>query len=81
MDERTRRAAEAALKMVTALVETVEEAGERGAPSGALYLAFAKHGLDLANYQYLEGLALTTGRVEKRGDVLYRTDVRPSSTT
>jgi hypothetical protein len=82
MDSETKKAAaKVALQMVEALVETVEAHGDRGTPSGHVYAAFAGHGVNLDNYLYLESLALTTGRIEKRGDVLYRTAVPPSSTT
>jgi hypothetical protein len=72
MDEETRKAAVAAIKMVNALVETVVEMDNSplGVPRGPVFLAFQKHGLSLDQYLYLEDLAVSTGRVRRDGDVL-----------
>jgi hypothetical protein len=70
MDNEARKAAETVLKMVNAVIETVVEAGPNGTPRGPLFLAFQSHGVSLSQYNYLEELALSSGKIRRHGDLL-----------
>ena len=56
-----------------AILQTIEEAGEEGAPSGALYAAFMQFGFSYHQYQSMIDLFLRKGYVRISNHVLYYT--------
>lgn len=58
-------------KLIEAITETVREAGAFGAPSGHVYAAFSSIGCSLDTYEILLHLAVKTGKIKKKGHVLF----------
>lgn len=64
----------AALRMiVSAVLETIQQAGPIGAPGGHLYAALMAQGCSLSQFESLMGALVRSGRVEKRGDCYHAT--------
>lgn len=59
------------LSYVCALIATVRETGDQGAPSGICYAAFMHHGVTLDQYEALVDIAVRAGAITQRGHVLY----------
>jgi predicted transcriptional regulator len=66
---------EDAIKKITlAMLETIDEAGDLGAPGGALYLAMMEVNVDLSSFQiYMSGL-VRLGFLTHRHDCYHITD-------
>ena len=56
---------------LTAVIETVREAGDTGAPAGILYAAFMAKGMSLANFEAMMGALVTMRKLTKRGHVYF----------
>jgi hypothetical protein len=54
-----------------AIVETVEEAGDRGAPGGVLYAALMGQGMTLDLFERIMARLVEVGQLTKRGDCYY----------
>lgn len=54
-----------------ALVETVEEAGPLGAPSGPMYAAVMTLGITLDQYEQIMAGLVAAGRLRKSGDCYF----------
>jgi hypothetical protein len=59
-----------------AILETIKEAGEDGAPSGALYMACQEFGIPLDIYQGMIELFLKHGWIRQSHHVLYWVEAR-----
>jgi hypothetical protein len=58
-----------ALRLIaTAILETVREAGELGAPSGVMYAALSAQGCSLNQYRSIMAGLERAGLVKKEGD-------------
>jgi len=67
----------AALRMiVSAVLETIQQAGPLGAPGGHLYAALMTRGCTLSQFESLMGALVRTGRVEKRGECYHAVKVQ-----
>jgi hypothetical protein len=64
-------AKQAVIQILKAVYETIVEAGPMGAPAGHLYAALMTTGCTLDQYQQIETLLISTGKVRKSGHVLY----------
>lgn len=65
-----------------AVLDTVEEAGSLGAPSGIMYLAFSAMGMSLHNYESMLGALQRLNLVTVDADCVHRTATpRPASLT
>lgn len=62
---------EAIRRIAAAIVETVKEAGELGAPSGIVYAALNANGMTLDTYQQFIGVLVKLGKIRQEGDLLY----------
>lgn len=54
-----------------AIIETVQEAGDRGTPEGPLYAAFMAYGIDLNTFNNLVSYCVRSGKIRKQGFILY----------
>lgn len=54
-----------------AIVESVKEAGELGAPSGIVYAALMTYGMNLDTYHQFIGVLVKLGKLRQQGDLLY----------
>jgi hypothetical protein len=57
----------ALILIVSAITETIKEAGELGAPGGHMYAALMAHGCTLNQFESIMAALVRLGRVEKRG--------------
>jgi hypothetical protein len=63
----------AIIKMILdSIVESIEEAGEFGAPGGVLYAALMAHGCTLNQFHSLMGILINSGKVELRGECYFK---------
>lgn len=67
--EQTRN--EAIRRIADAIVESVKEAGELGAPSGIVYAALNAYGMSLDTYHSFIGVLVKLGKLRQEGDLLY----------
>jgi hypothetical protein len=58
-------------EVLSALVETVREAGSMGAPGGLMYAALMGHGCSLEQFETLMSVLVRLGKVSKRGDCYF----------
>lgn len=62
----------AALRMILdAVVESVSEAGELGAPGGVVYAALMAHGVTLQQYEGIMGALVRAGRLRRSGELYF----------
>ncbi len=54
--------------IASAVLETVKEAGEMGAPAGPMYAALMAHGCSLHQFEQIMGGLERSGYVRKSGD-------------
>jgi hypothetical protein len=66
----------AAVAILKAVYETIQEAGPMGAPAGHLYAALMSRGCTLEQYQTIENNLLRSGLVTKHGDCLFVKDAQ-----
>jgi hypothetical protein len=59
--------------IVSAVLETIEEAGPMGAPGGHLYAALMHAGCTYSQFVSLMGALVRSGRVVKRGECYHAT--------
>lgn len=59
------------IELVSTIIASIKEAGTQGVPSGHLYAKLMTAGCPLHVYEKIESKIISTGVVEKRGDVLY----------
>ncbi len=59
------------VKAVIAIIDTVNEIGEQGTPEGPMYAQFMGMGCSLEQFNQLISLAVRSGRITKRGHILY----------
>jgi hypothetical protein len=62
---------EAIRRLADAIVDSVKEAGEAGAPSGFVYAALNAHGITLDQYYSFIAVLVKVGRLRQEGDLLY----------
>lgn len=62
---------EAIRRIADAIVESVREAGELGAPSGIVYAALMSYGMSLDTYHQFIGVLVKLGKLRQEGDLLY----------
>lgn len=62
--------------IMRALLETVLESGEQGAPSGSLYLACQQFGIGLEAYQAIMEILERQGLVEQRNHCYYKREAK-----
>lgn len=55
---------------ISALLETIAEAGEQGAPSGTCYAAFMAHGVSFEAYQSMVSGLVGAGLITNRSHLL-----------
>jgi hypothetical protein len=63
--------AEALRKVVTAVLDTIREAGPLGAPGGVIYAALMHVGCTLEQYEQLMGALVRSGRVRREGECYF----------
>ena len=61
----------AVTQVVKALVDTIAETGDRGAPGGVLYAALMAHGCSYEMFQNLMTLLVQSKKVVRRGDCYF----------
>ncbi len=61
----------ALLQIGQAIVETVDECGDQGAPAGVLYAALMERGCSHEQFEAIMAGLVGAGRLEKRGHVYY----------
>lgn len=59
------------LAALGAIIEAIETTGDTGIPSGHLYAYLMPTGITLDVYNKMESMLIASGRIVKRGDVLY----------
>lgn len=62
-------------RIAAAIVESVKEAGELGAPSGIVYAALSAHGMSLDTYYQFIGVLVKLGKLRQDGDLLYANEI------
>lgn len=67
----TKKQLETIQAVAAAVVDTVREAGEFGAPSGGLYAALMAHGCTLSQYQSLMRALVSAGKLVLRHDCYF----------
>jgi predicted transcriptional regulator len=67
----TPQAKRTALQIANAVLETVNEAGENGAPAGVMYAAFMAHGMSLAMFEAVTEALVDAGKIVKRNNCFY----------
>ncbi len=61
----------ALIAIVSAITDTIKEAGEFGAPGGIMHAALMAHGCTLNQFNSLMAILVNSGRVEKRGECYF----------
>lgn len=61
----------AVIEIATAVIDTVYEAREHGAPGGVMYAALMSAGLSLESFEKLMALLIERNFVVKRGDCYF----------
>ncbi len=61
----------ALILIVSAITDTIKEAGEFGAPGGVMYAALMAHGCSLNQFESIMGALVRMNRVEKRGECYF----------
>ncbi len=61
----------ALIMIVSAITDTIKEAGEFGAPGGVMYAALMAHGCSLNQFESIMSTLVRLGRVEKRGECYF----------
>lgn len=61
-------------RVVRAIVETIAECGERGAPSGPLYVAMMSQGMSLDTYQRIMAVIVDVGYATEKAHCYYITE-------
>ncbi len=64
----------ALILIVSAITDTIKEAGEFGAPGGVMYAALMAHGCSLNQFESIMGTLVRLGKVEKRGECYFIRD-------
>ncbi len=59
------------VQAVQAIIDTVNEIGEQGTPEGPMYAQLMIAGCSLEQFNQLISLAVQSGKISKRGHVLY----------
>ena len=79
MNAEQNKAAQAlSLHVMRAILETVREAGDGGAPLGLMYAVFMTFNISLEAFNKLiDNIIKHTKLIEKRGDCLYWTGPKP----
>jgi hypothetical protein len=72
---------EAIRRIADAIVESVKEAGESGAPSGFVYAALNAQGMTLDQYYSFIGVLVKVGRLRQEGDLLYANEKEENEKT
>ena len=54
-----------------AIIETVQESGDNGAPEGMLYAASMMHGIDLETFEAVVDYCIRSGKIRRVSHVLY----------
>lgn len=62
---------DAALALYRAILDTVRECGQDGAPSGVLYAALSARGCSLEQWQRIEANMIAGGLLRKQGHLLF----------
>lgn len=57
--------------LVTAILETIQQAGAEGLPSGPLYMTLNCRGVSLDSYQQIMGALVQAGKVRLSNHVYY----------
>ena len=57
--------------IVAAIVESIKEAGEFGAPGGIIYAALSAKGASLSQYQSIMDALVRSGKVTREGDLYF----------
>jgi len=70
--EQVDRAKRTLALLANAIVETVSEAGSKGAPASAMYLAFSDAGISLNTFQALCNALVAAGQITCRNHCYYR---------
>jgi hypothetical protein len=60
----------ALLKLIDAILDAVEVAGEVGAPSGVIYAALSQFGVDLGHYEQIIDAMVASEKLAKSGHTL-----------
>jgi hypothetical protein len=61
----------ALLQIVDAIVEAIEARGDQGTPEGPLYATLMPFGCTLEQFNMFVEVLVTTGKVRKRGNLLF----------
>jgi hypothetical protein len=54
-----------------AIVDSVKEAGDHGAPGGIIYMALMARGASLDQYQAMMNYLVNAGRLRRAGDLYF----------
>jgi hypothetical protein len=57
--------------LAVAVIDTVKETGDRGAPLGPMYAAFMDHNISLETFEAVVKLVVDKGILQRRGNCLY----------
>jgi hypothetical protein len=57
--------------VMDAVVESVQVAGDRGAPGGVIYAAMMAHGITLAQYNAVMGGLVRANRLRRQGELYF----------
>ncbi len=61
----------ALILIVSAITDTIKEAGEFGAPGGVMYADLMAHGCSLNQFESIMSTLVRLGRIEKRGECYF----------
>jgi hypothetical protein len=63
--------AEAIIKLMIVIIESVKEMGEQGAPEGPMYAAFMHYGVTLGQFNLIMSFLVEHGFLRRSGHLLY----------
>jgi len=61
----------AVIGLMTAIVETVKEAGKLGAPGGVMYAALMAHGCTLDQFNTIMQVLVNVGKLRRSGNLYF----------
>lgn len=67
----TNKAKQTVLRIANAIVDTVAETGDIGAPATSIYLAMSEHGCTFAQYEAFIGALCDAGKLRRDGGMLF----------
>lgn len=67
----TNQQRDAFIRIASAIIDTVKEMGEQGAPAGIMYAALMGYGCSLNQFESIMSILVRAGKLTKHGDLYF----------